>query len=169
MWSRTRDVACLIGVLWCFTTMPAHTLPLQRKISSRHLAGNNLIIPPYSLDWVPSDLHVFLHLKTFLGGWRFHDNREVKEAINTWQHHSTMQGYKNWCPIMTSASTIVETMSKSSIRYVHGYVNGLEINSCFFFFNSPSELNFWITYVQYTQHHSFEAEVQKFTYIMNRL
>jgi hypothetical protein len=26
---------------------------------------------------------VFLHLKTFLGGWRFHDD-EVKEADNTW-------------------------------------------------------------------------------------
>jgi hypothetical protein len=31
---------------------------------------------------VPSDFYVFLHLKTFLGGWRFHDNR-VKEAVNT--------------------------------------------------------------------------------------
>jgi hypothetical protein len=30
----------------------------------------------------PSDFHVFLHLKTFLGGWEFHG--EVKEAINTW-------------------------------------------------------------------------------------
>jgi hypothetical protein len=26
---------------------------------------------------------VFLHLKTFLGGWRFHDD-EAKEAINMW-------------------------------------------------------------------------------------
>jgi hypothetical protein len=26
---------------------------------------------------------VFLHLKTFLGGQRFHDD-EVKEAVNTW-------------------------------------------------------------------------------------
>jgi hypothetical protein len=26
---------------------------------------------------------VFLHLKTFLGGRRFHDNNEVNEAINT--------------------------------------------------------------------------------------
>jgi hypothetical protein len=26
---------------------------------------------------------VFLHLKTFLGGWWFHDE-EVKEAVNTW-------------------------------------------------------------------------------------
>jgi hypothetical protein len=30
-----------------------------------------------------------------------------------------MQGCKNWCPATTSASTIVETMSKSSIRCVH--------------------------------------------------
>jgi hypothetical protein len=27
---------------------------------------------------------VFLHLKTFLGGRRFHNNNEVKEAVNTW-------------------------------------------------------------------------------------
>jgi hypothetical protein len=27
---------------------------------------------------------VFLLLKTFLGGQRFHDNKEVKEAVNTW-------------------------------------------------------------------------------------
>jgi hypothetical protein len=30
--SRTSDVACLVGVLWCFMTMPAHTLSPQRKI-----------------------------------------------------------------------------------------------------------------------------------------
>jgi hypothetical protein len=30
------------------------------------------------------DFHVFLHLKTFLGGWQFHDDNEVKEAIITW-------------------------------------------------------------------------------------
>jgi hypothetical protein len=38
--------------------------------------------PPYSPDSAPSDIHVFLHLKTFLGG-RFHDDK-VKEAINMW-------------------------------------------------------------------------------------
>jgi hypothetical protein len=27
---------------------------------------------------------VFLHLKTFLRGRRFHDNNEVKEGVNTW-------------------------------------------------------------------------------------
>jgi hypothetical protein len=46
-WTRneTSDVACLVWVLWCFMTMSAHTLPPQRKISSRHLAENNSIIP----------------------------------------------------------------------------------------------------------------------------
>jgi hypothetical protein len=63
-------------------TMPAHTLPPQRKISLRHLAGNNSITPPYSPDLAPSDFHVFLHLKTFLGGRQFHDDNEVKEAIH---------------------------------------------------------------------------------------
>jgi hypothetical protein len=27
---------------------------------------------------------VFLHLKTFLGGRQFHEDNEVKEAVNTW-------------------------------------------------------------------------------------
>jgi hypothetical protein len=39
--------------------------------------------PPYSPDLAPRDFHVFLHLKTFLGGRWFHDDK-VKEAINTW-------------------------------------------------------------------------------------
>jgi hypothetical protein len=39
--------------------------------------------PPYNPDLAPSDFHVFLHLKTFLGGRWFHDD-EVKEATITW-------------------------------------------------------------------------------------
>jgi hypothetical protein len=39
--------------------------------------------PPYSPDLVPSDFHVFVHLKTLLGGQWFHNN-EIKEAVNTW-------------------------------------------------------------------------------------
>jgi hypothetical protein len=38
---------------------------------------------PYSPDLVPSGFHVFLHLKTFLGGRQFHDHK-VKEAIYMW-------------------------------------------------------------------------------------
>jgi hypothetical protein len=39
---------------------------------------------PYSPDLSPNDFHVFLHLKTFLGGRRFHVNNKVKEAVNKW-------------------------------------------------------------------------------------
>jgi histone-lysine N-methyltransferase SETMAR len=40
--------------------------------------------PLYSPDLAPSDFQVFLHLRTFLSGWWFHDHNEVKEAVNTW-------------------------------------------------------------------------------------
>jgi histone-lysine N-methyltransferase SETMAR len=39
--------------------------------------------PSYSPDLAPSGFHVFLHLKTFLGGRWFH-NDEVKEDVNKW-------------------------------------------------------------------------------------
>jgi histone-lysine N-methyltransferase SETMAR len=35
--------------------------------------------PSYSPDLAPSDFYLFLHLKSFLAGRRFHD--EVKEAV----------------------------------------------------------------------------------------
>jgi hypothetical protein len=81
--------------------MHAHILLPQHKISLRHLAGNNSIIP-YSPNLAPNDFHVFLHLKTFLARQRFHD--EVKEAVGTRglhrkQRHSMMQGYKNQCQL----------------------------------------------------------------------
>jgi hypothetical protein len=38
---------------------------------------------------------VFLHLKTFLGGQRFHDDSEVKEAINTWFASQAALFYNN--------------------------------------------------------------------------
>jgi hypothetical protein len=56
-----------------------------------------------------------------------------------------MQGYKTWCPATTIASTLVETNDKclnNAGNYVKKYcmvhaltgnINGLEINSCFFF------------------------------------
>jgi histone-lysine N-methyltransferase SETMAR len=47
------------------------------------LAGNKLITPPYSPDLAPSDSHVFLLLKKFLGGWRYVEDDDVKEAVHT--------------------------------------------------------------------------------------
>jgi hypothetical protein len=33
---------------------------------------------------VPSDYHLFLHLKKFLGGKRFDDNDDLKYAVKKW-------------------------------------------------------------------------------------
>jgi hypothetical protein len=77
---------------------------------------------PYSPESASRDFHVFLHLKTFLGGRRFHDDKVKKpltRGLHRRRHHSTMQGYKNWCPATISALTMVETMSKSSATFVH--------------------------------------------------
>jgi len=40
-------------------------------------------------------------------------------ALHRRRHHSTAKGYKDWCSAVTSASTMVETISKSNVRYVH--------------------------------------------------
>jgi len=40
--------------------------------------------PPYSLDFVPSDFHLFLCLKKHLAGKKFDDNDEVQEDVMTW-------------------------------------------------------------------------------------
>jgi hypothetical protein len=54
--------------------MPAHTAPAMQDLIAT--------FGWEQFDLGPSNFHMFLHLKTFLGGRRFHD--EVKEAVNTW-------------------------------------------------------------------------------------
>ena len=40
--------------------------------------------PPYSPDFAPSDFHHFIHLKKFLGGKRFDDDDDLKDAVQKW-------------------------------------------------------------------------------------
>jgi len=40
--------------------------------------------PPYSPDLAPSDFHLFLHTKKFLGGKRFDDDDDLKDAVQKW-------------------------------------------------------------------------------------
>ena len=40
--------------------------------------------PTYSPDLAPSDSHLFLRLKKFLGGTRFDDDDELKDAVQKW-------------------------------------------------------------------------------------
>ena len=40
--------------------------------------------PLYSPDLAPSDYHLFLHLKKFLGSKRFDDDDDLKDAAQKW-------------------------------------------------------------------------------------
>jgi len=40
--------------------------------------------PPYSLDLVPSDFHLFLHLKKYFTGKKSDNDDEVQEEVITW-------------------------------------------------------------------------------------
>ncbi|GFV52616.1 mariner Mos1 transposase [Trichonephila clavipes] len=40
--------------------------------------------PPYSPDLAPSDFHLFLHLKSFLAGKHFNNDKELKENVSNW-------------------------------------------------------------------------------------
>ena len=54
-------------------------------------------------------------------------------ALHHRRYHSAVKGYKNWCNAMTSASTMVDTMSKSSARYVHQMAIYMVCNIFLFF------------------------------------
>ena len=96
-----------------------------------HTATQNLITtfgweqfnhPPYIPDLAPSDFHLLLHLKSVLAGQWLHNVRSknlLTHASHIRRHHSMMKGLKNWCSAMTSSSGMVETVSKSSVQYVH--------------------------------------------------
>ena len=40
--------------------------------------------PPYSPNLVPSDFHLFLHLKKHRAGKKFDDDDEVQEEVMSW-------------------------------------------------------------------------------------
>jgi len=59
--------------------------------------------PPHSPDLSPSDYHLFLHLKKFLGGKRFDDDDDLKDAVQKWLTWQAAAFYeesiKTWAPL----------------------------------------------------------------------
>jgi hypothetical protein len=100
------------GVVMLHDNACPHTAPATQDLIAT-FCWEQFDHPSYNPDLAPSDFHVFLHLKTFLGGRRFHDTTRSKKPLTRGLQrrlrHFTMQGYKNWCPA-TSTSTMVETM-----------------------------------------------------------
>ena len=60
---------------------PLHSAAKTQDLSP-HLGGNKWSTPPYSPDLVPSDFHLFVHLKKYLGGKQFDDDDDdLKDAV----------------------------------------------------------------------------------------
>ena len=79
-------------------------------------------LPPYSPDLAPSDFHLFLHLKKFLGSKRFDDDDDLKDAVQKWLTSQAAafyeEGIQTLCPATISASIIVANIWKNSLKNV---------------------------------------------------
>ena len=104
----------------------------------------------------------------FFKKWCLRSKRLLPLALHHRRHHSAVKGYKNWCNAMTSASTMVETMSKSSVWYVHQMAIYRVCNIFLFFFNSPLELTFWITLVHTITHINTPKCKHRYKHIKSR-
>jgi histone-lysine N-methyltransferase SETMAR len=49
--------------------------------------------PAHSPDLAPSDFHLFLHVKKYLGGRKFHADKDVKNKVTTWLRAQVAQFY----------------------------------------------------------------------------
>jgi len=107
--------------------------------------------PSYNADLAPSDFHLFLRLKSFLAGRRFHDYNEVKDAVTTCFASQAASFYdemiqklvQHYDKCLNNGGNYVEKYGV----YIKWQYTWFVINPCFFL-NSPSELTFWITYVR---------------------
>ncbi|XP_035229348.1 histone-lysine N-methyltransferase SETMAR-like [Stegodyphus dumicola] len=61
--------------------------PLTANVTKNLLQGFGWDVfdhPPDSPDLAPSDFHLFLHLKSLLGGQHFNNDDELKETVSNW-------------------------------------------------------------------------------------
>jgi len=85
--------------------------------------------PPYSPDLARSDYHLFLHLKKFLGGKRFDDDGDLKDAVRTCLTSQAaafyQEGIQKLVPTKISASIMAANMWKNSLKNVESDNNNI--------------------------------------------
>jgi hypothetical protein len=102
---------------------------------------------------LPSDYHLFLHLKKFLGGKRFDDDDDLKDAAQKWltshriaSHRiaspSMRRVYKNLCLATINASIVAANMLKNSLNNVESDKNKILYETLLNFFYSETVLTF---------------------------
>ncbi|GFV35689.1 histone-lysine N-methyltransferase SETMAR [Trichonephila clavipes] len=57
---------------------------IDEKIKENRFGWDVFDHPPYSPGLAPSDFHLFLHLKSFLAGKHFNNDKELKENVSNW-------------------------------------------------------------------------------------
>ncbi|GBN39058.1 hypothetical protein AVEN_190103-1, partial [Araneus ventricosus] len=57
------------------------------------LKWDMLNLPPYSPDLVPSDYHLLIHIKKWLGGQHFDDGEELQNAVTGWLNSQATEFY----------------------------------------------------------------------------
>ena len=126
---------------FCFTITLSRTLLLRFKTSSPHLSGNKWTTPPYSPDLVPSDYHLFLHLKKFLGGKRFDDNDDLKYAVKKWLTSWAAAFYEKGIQKVVPRYDKCLNMWKNSLKNVESDNNKISYETFLDFFYSEMILS----------------------------
>ena len=96
----------------CSTTTHYITTVLLEKFK-----WDTLDHPLYSQDLVPSDSHLFLHLKKHLVGKKFDNDDEVQEEVMMWFKGSMTRGYRSWFQDLINVWTMLATMLKNTDMY----------------------------------------------------
>jgi hypothetical protein len=71
------------GVVLLHVNVRPHTAACTRALLE-HFIWELFDHPPYSLDLVSSDYHLFTYLKNWLRPQRFSNNEELMEGVKTW-------------------------------------------------------------------------------------
>jgi transposase len=71
------------GVVLLHDNTGPHTAARTRALLE-HFNWELFDHPPYSLDFVPNDFHLFTYLKNRVRSQRFNDNEELMEGVKMW-------------------------------------------------------------------------------------
>jgi [histone H3]-lysine36 N-dimethyltransferase SETMAR len=80
------------GVIFLHDNATPHTANKTKDLLTK-FGWDVLNHPPHSPDLAPSDFHLFLHLKRYLGGQRFDSDEEVIEAVSDWCNSQAAEFY----------------------------------------------------------------------------
>jgi hypothetical protein len=105
---------------------------------------NDDLVRKVSPDLAPSDYHLFLHLKKFLGGKQFDDNDDLNDAVQKWLTSQAAafyaEGIQNLWSAMISASIMAANMWKNSLKNVESDINKMLYETSLDFFTAKRYL-----------------------------